>query len=204
MKIIVFGANGRTGQELIKQAVDKGIEVTAFVRNAESIKLNSDKLKVVVGQATNYEAVRRAISGHDAVVSCIGGAGIKVSTIITDITNNVVNAMNETRVKRIVQVSSAGVHNELTGIMGKLSTMMLKNALKDHEGAYNKLRTSGVKYTLARPMALTEGDFTGVYRESEVGVPDKGRNISRADVADFLLKALQDDNYIGKSVGLAY
>ena len=53
-------------------------------------------------------------------------------------------------------------------------------------------------------MALTEGDFTGVYRESELGVPDKGRNISRADVADFLLKALQDDNYIGKSVGLAY
>ena len=204
MKIIVFGANGRTGQELIKQAVNKGIEVTAFVRNAESIKLQSDKLNIVVGQATNYEDVKKAIAGHDAVVSCIGGAGIKVSTIITDITNNVVNAMNEVGIKRIVQVSSAGVHNELTGLIGKLSTMMLKNALKDHEGAYNKLKSGKVNYTLARPMALTEEAYTGVYRESESGVPKKGRNISRADVADFLLMALQDDNYIGKSVGLAY
>ena len=88
MKIIVFGANGRTGQELIKQAVNKGMEVTAFVRNAESIKLQSEKLNIVVGQATNYEDVKKAIAGHDAVVSCIGGAGIKVSTIITDITTN--------------------------------------------------------------------------------------------------------------------
>ena len=204
MKIIVFGANGRTGQELIKQAVDKGIEVTAFVRNAESIKLQSEKLNIVVGQATNYEDVKKAIAGHDAVISCIGGAGIKVSTIITDITKNVVDAMNETGVKRIVQVSSAGVHNELTGIMGKISSIMLKNALKDHAGAYNRLKSGGVNYTLARPMALTEDAYTGVYRETEVGIPTNARKISRADVAHFLLKALQDDNYIGKSVGLAY
>ena len=53
-------------------------------------------------------------------------------------------------------------------------------------------------------MSLTEGNFTGVYRETEEGIPDNGKNISRADVADFLLKAIQDDKYIGKSIGLAY
>ena len=88
--------------------------------------------------------------------------------------------------------------------MGKIVSFMLKNPLKDHAGAYRKLKEGGVNYTLARPMSLTEGTFTGVYREAEEGIPDKARNISRADVAHFLLKAIQDDKYIGKSIGLAY
>lgn len=204
MKIIVFGANGRTGQEVIEQAISSGIEVTAFVRNADNIKVKSDKLSIIVGQATRYEDVRKAIVGHDAVISCIGGPGSKVSTTITDITKNIVDAMNETGVKRIAQVASAGVHGELKGVMGKIVSFMLKNPLKDHAGAYRKLQEGGVNYTLARPMSLTEGVFTGVYRESEEGIPEKGRNISRADVAHFLLKAIQDDKYIRKSIGLAY
>ena len=204
MKIIVFGANGRTGQEVIEQAISSGIEVTAFVRNADNIKVKSDKLSIVVGQATKYEDVKNAMEGHDVVISCIGGDGSKVSTTITDITKNIVDAMNETGVKRIAQVASAGVHGELKGIMGKIVSFMLKNPLKDHAGAYSKLKEGGVNYTLARPMSLTEGVFTGVYREAEEGIPDKARNISRADVAHFLLKAIQDDKYIGKSIGLAY
>ena len=196
MKIIVFGASGRTGQKVIEQAIDKGMEVTAFVRNRESIKLQSENLNVVVGQATSYEDVKKAIAGHDAVISCIGGPGIKASTTITDITKNIVEAMNERGVKRIVQMASAGVHGELKGISGKAVMLMLKNPLKDHAGAFNILKEGGVDYTLARPLGLTDGDFTGVYREIEEGAPDGGKNISRADVAHFLLKAIQDDNYI--------
>ncbi len=204
MKIIVFGANGKTGQKVVEQALSKGMEVTAFVRNPESIKMQSEKLHIVVGHATKYEDVRKAMAHHDAVISCIGGPGMKASTTITDITNNIVNAMNETGIKRIAQVASAGVHGELKGVAGKFVSFLLKNPLKDHRGAYNKILEGKVDYTLARPMSLTEGAFTGVYREIEEGIPDKGKNISRADLADFLLKAIQDDNYIGKSVGLAY
>lgn len=203
MKIIVFGANGRTGQEVIQQATSNGIEVTAFVRNADNIKVKSDKLSIIVGQATRYEDVKKAMAGHDAVISCVGGPGMKPATVITDITKNVVDAMNETGVKRIAQVASAGVHGELKGVMGKIVSFMLKNPLKDHKGAYEKLKEGGVDYTLARPMSLKEGSFTGVYRESEAGIPDGGKSISRADVASFLLKAIQDDKYIGKSIGLA-
>lgn len=204
MKIIVFGANGRTGQKVIEQAINKGMEVTAFARSADSIKLKSDKLSVVIGQATIYEDVKKAIVGHDVVISCIGGPGAKPSTTITDITNNIVNAMNETGVKRIAQVASAGIHGELKGVIGKIISLMLKNPLKDHKGAYEKLQEGGVDYTLARPMSLTEGIFTGVYRETEEGVPHGAKNISRSDVANFLLKAIEDDKYIKKSIGLAY
>lgn len=203
MKIIVFGANGRTGQEVIQQATSKGIEVTAFVRNADNIKVKSDKLSVIVGQATRYEDVKKAMVGHDVVISCIGGDGSKVSTTITDITKNIVDAMNETGVKRIAQVASAGVHGELKGVIGKIVSFMLRNPLKDHAGAYEKLKEGGVSYTLARPMSLKDGSLTGAYREAEEGIPAGGKSISRADVAHFLLKAIQDEKYIGKSIGLA-
>ena len=93
MKIIVFGATGRTGREVVKQAIRKGIQVTAFVRNAETIKIQSNNLRVVVGQATNYDDVKKAIVGHDAVISCIGGPGMKPSTIITEITKNMTSAL---------------------------------------------------------------------------------------------------------------
>lgn len=204
MKIIVFGANGRTGQKVIEQAISKGMEVTAFVRNPGTIKVQSENLHIVVGQATKYEDVKNAMALHDAVINCIGGPGNKPSTTITDITKNIVDAMNETGVKRIAQVSSAGIHGELKGIIGKIISLMLKNPLKDHAGAYEVLKEGAVYYTLARPMSLTDGKFTGLYREAEDEVPVKGKNISRADVADFLLRVIEEDKYIGKSIGLAY
>ncbi len=203
MKIIVFGANGKTGQKVIEQALSNGIEVTAFVRNAEAIKIKSEKLHIVVGQATQYEDVKKAMNGQDAVISCIGGPGTKVSTIITDITKNIVDAMKETGVNRISQIASAGIHGELKGVIGKIISYVLKNTLKDHKGAFEYLQKSGVDFTIARPMSLTDGEFKGEYREAEEGVPDRGMSISRADVASFLLKAIQDDKYIGKSVGLS-
>ena len=204
MKIIVFGANGKTGQKVVQQALNKGMEVTAFVRNKECIKISSEKLKIIVGKATQYEDVKNAMDGHDAVISCIGGPGTKVSTTITDITNNIVNAMKETNVNRIAQIASAGIHGELTGIIGKIICFMLRNTLNDHKGAFDILKRSGVTYTVARPVSLTEGNLKGEYREKEDGVPNRGMSISRADVASFLIKAIQDDKYIGKSVGLAY
>ncbi len=163
------------------------MEVTAFVRNAENIKIQSEKLHIVVGQATQYDDAKKAMAGNDAVISCVGGPGIEVSTTITDITKNVVDAMKETGVKRLVQMASAGVHGELKGIAGKEVMLMLKNPLNDHAGAYNKIKEAGVDYTIARPLGLTDDAFTGVYREIEEGVPEGGKTISRADVANFCL-----------------
>ena len=204
MKIIVFGANGKTGQEVVEQALRSGIEVTAFVRDAEKVATKSPHLQTMVGQATNYEDVKRAVLGHDAVISCVGGKGLKVSTTITDITTNIVKAMNEAGVKRVVQVGSAGVHGELKGVIGSIISFMLGNTLRDHKGAYEQLQKSGVDFTLARPVSLTNSPLKGLYRETELGIPARGMSISRADLAHFLLKAVQDEKYIGKSIGLAY
>ncbi|MGL4820684.1 MAG: NAD(P)-dependent oxidoreductase [Bacilli bacterium] len=203
MRIIVFGANGKTGKLVVAQALQQGMEVTAFVRDASSFQ-PAEHLRVVEGQATQLTDVKAAIVGHDAVINCVGGPGLRPATTVADITANILASMNDAGIKRIVQMSSAGVHNELTGIAGKTVMLVLKNPLADHRLAYERLVASGLDYTLARPMGLTNGEQTDRVREAESGIPTGGREVSRADVAHFLLKALQDDHYIGKSIGLAY
>lgn len=93
MKILVFGASGGTGRELLKQALDKGIEVTAFVRDATKVQdIQHPNLTVVIGNVLNVEDVGRCIAGRDAVLYAIG-AGPKRTTIREQGTRIVIEAM---------------------------------------------------------------------------------------------------------------
>jgi len=74
MKIIVFGATGGVGRHVVKQALEKGFEVTAFVRNPSKLEVEHDKLHIIQGDAFNKEEVSAAIDGHDAVISCLGSS----------------------------------------------------------------------------------------------------------------------------------
>ncbi|ANU14608.1 Flavin reductase [Planococcus halocryophilus Or1] len=204
MKIIVFGATGGVGQSVVKQAIEKGFEVTAFVRTPAKLELAHDKLTVVKGDAFNPVEVAAAIAGHDAVVSCLGSSqGMKKSTELEEMTKNIVSGMQKHDVKRIVYTASAGVHGELTGVSGKLIMKMLQNALTDHRAATDVIQTHALTYTFVRPMGLTNGDFTGKYREVTTGVPEKAKSIPRADVAHFIVKALTDAQYENASVGIS-
>ena len=117
--------------------------------------------------------------------------------------NNIVADMQAHEVKRIVYTASAGIYNELPGISGKLMMGMLKNALTDHRAATDYIEAHGLAYTIVRPMGLTNGSFTGTYREAAEGVPEKTKSISRTDVAHFILKALSDKKYENASIGIA-
>lgn len=203
MKVIIFGANGKTGKYVVAQALAKGMHVTAFVRNAQAMTLTHENLQIIIGEATNATAVLQAVAGHDAIISCIGGPGMKASTTITDITRNITQAIDQTDVKRLAVIATAGIHGELKGISGIIVNFLLKNTLKDHKGAFALIQASSAAYTIARPVSLTDEAWTGNYREAETGVPNKGMRIARADVADFLVKVITDDRYIGKSIGLA-
>lgn len=203
MKIIVFGATGGVGQSFVKQAVESGLEVTAFVRTPAKLETTHEKLRVIQGDAFNRAEVSAAIAGHDAVVSCLGSSqGIKKSTELQNMVKNILAGMEEHGVKRIVYTASAGIYSELTGISGKLAMGILKNALKDHGAAVEQIQAHGLISTIVRPMGLTNGPFTGNYREAKTGVPEKAKSISRADVAHFILKALNDAKYENASIGI--
>lgn len=204
MKIIVFGATGGVGQSVVKQAVESGFEVTAFVRTPSKLEVTHENLTVVQGDAFNTAAVSAAIVGHDAVVSCLGSnQGMKPSTELQEMTKNIVIGMEEQSVKRIVYTASAGVHGELTGVSGKLIMKMLKNPLIDHREATDLIQKHGLTFTIVRPMGLTNGEFTGQYKEATTGVPEKAKSISRADVAHFIVKALTDVQYENASIGIS-
>lgn len=128
---------------------------------------------------------------------------MKKSTALQDMVKNIVTGMEEHGVKRIVYTASAGIHKELPGVSGKLMMGMLKNALADHGAAVNLIKSHGLAYTIVRPMGLTNGPFTGEYREAASGVPEKSKTIPRADVAHFILKALNDAQYENTSIGIA-
>lgn len=205
MKIIVFGATGGVGRHVVNQALQAGYEVTAFVRDLTKLQIENNHLHVVRGDATNAEEVSAAIAGHDAVVSCLGSNKmVAKSTQLEEMTQHIVAGMEAHHVKRIVYTASAGINNELPGVGGKMVMKMLQNVLTDHRHAVDLIQAhKDLQYTIVRPLGLTNDDYTGEYREAKEGVPENARNIPRADVAHFILKALGDDTYIGESVGIA-
>jgi uncharacterized protein YbjT (DUF2867 family) len=204
MKIIVFGATGGVGQHVVKQALEKGIEVTAFVRTPSKIEFAHDLLQIVQGDAFNKQEVVAAIAGHDAVVSCLGSSqGMKKTTELEEMTKNIVDGMQVHRINRIVYTASAGINKEIPGISGKLVMRMLKNPLADHRNAVEYIQAHGLNFTIVRPMGLTNDALSGKYKESEMGIPEKSRTIPRSDVAHFIVKALTDKQYDNSSIGIA-
>ena len=204
MKVIVFGATGGVGQSVVSQGLESGLEISAFVRTPAKLGISHKNLTVIQGDAFNLKEVSKAIAGHDAVISCLGSSqGMKKSTELQEMVKNIVTGMKEQNVKRIVYTASAGVDREIPGVSGKLVMGMLKNPLKDHRAAVEYIKENGLNYTIARPMGLTNGPLTGGYRESDTSVPEKAKSIARADVAHFILKALQDARYNHASVGIS-
>lgn len=108
MKIIVFGASGPTGRQVVEQALEQGHAVTAFVRNAGRMALEHSALRVVEGDALDAEAVAAAIAGHDAVISALGAPANKTGVIRSQGTLNIVRGMEAAGVRRFVSLASLG------------------------------------------------------------------------------------------------
>src|SRR5690606_41949894 len=128
MKIIVFGATGGVGQSVVKQAVESGLEVTAFVRTPAKLETAHEKLTVIQGDAFNPAEVSAAIAGHDVVVSCLGSSqGMKKSYDHEEMTEDIVAGMQAYRVKCIDNTACASINYEHPRFRGTMMMCMLKN-----------------------------------------------------------------------------
>ena len=152
---------------------------------------------------TDVSALTDAMNGHDAVVSCLG-TDLSDEDFLARVTDALVPAMKANGVTRIIYLASAGIDQEIPGLAGKVVTFMLRKPLRDHRAAVDLWRNSSFDYTIVRPMQLTDGPRTSVYRVSVDGIPENGKQISRADVAQFMLNAAEDQLFIRQSIGLAY
>ena len=204
MKIIIFGASGKTGKLLVEQALSDNHRVTAFVRNPSNLNISNPNLVIVQGDATDASDVKKAILGHDAVISTLGtNTGLRKTTILHEMTQNIAQGMKEQQVSRIAYMASAGIDKEIPGVIGKITIKLLGNVLDDHHNAVAVLKDNDLQWTIARPLGLNDKPFTGTYRKEAIGVPKGGRAISRADVADFLYQAIVNEEFIHQSVALS-
>lgn len=201
MKLSIFGASGKTGRSLVEQALAAGHEVVAFVRTPSKLPLQHEQLTLLQGDATDGVAVARAVEGSDAVLSALGHTKGSPKDLQTVATRHIVAAMKAHGVKRLVSLTGAGVSDpkdapKLADRVVKFLLQTISGAvLKDAEAHAEVIRSSGLEWTIVRGPRLTDGPRTSSYRIGFVG-KNSGLQASRANVADFMLKAATDTLYL--------
>lgn len=207
MKLIIFGATGSIGRNVVEQALKQGHQVTAFVRDASKLEIKDRNLLIAVGDVLDPDSVERAVEGQD-VVLCSIGAGRK-GGVRSEGTRNIIHAMEKTGVRRLICQSTLGVGDSRSNltIFWKyfMFGLFLRDAYEDHVRQERYVRQSRLDWTIVRPGAFTDGEHTGQYRHGFSGTDKTTKlKISRSDVADFMLKQLLDNTYLHKTPSLTY
>jgi uncharacterized protein YbjT (DUF2867 family) len=209
MRLIVFGPTGGTGRELVRQALERGHDVTAFTRDPTALGDNRDGLEVVSGDALDAGAVERAIDGHEAVLCALGKPATSPGRLRSEGTGNIIRAMQRSGPRRLICVSTIGI-GETRPLMSPLYRYvlvpsLLRRTFAEHARQEAVVRSSGLDWTIVRAGVLTDGPHTGRYAH---GFPpsDGSREIeiSRADLADFVLGQIEDGTYVWGTPSVSY
>lgn len=207
MKLIIFGATGTVGEELVKQALNKGHVVTAFVRNPEKMQnAKNSNLILYNGDVLNVGKVENALKNQDVVLCALGDG--KAGKIRAVGTKNIIEAMYKTGQKRLICQTTLGMgesYGNLNFIWKHIMFgMLLKKAFQDHQLQEKYILESNLDYTLVRPSALTDGGISNNYKIGFDGNFKKlNLKISRADVADFMLSQISTNEYVKKAVSIS-
>lgn len=195
MKIVVFGASGKTGILIVYQALNQGHEVTAFARQPSKVTIQHKNLRIVQGDILDPEKVQFAVDGQEAVLCALGVDKNKPGTLLSDGTRNILVAMEKAGVKRLICMSSAGILGNDSGFwFGKIfMPLFLRHIFEDKKRQAKVIEESRADWVIIRPTGLTDAPKTNTYKINP-GVPTS-RSIPRADVADFMLKLLTEKKY---------
>ena len=211
MKIVVFGASGGTGKELVKQGVAAGHEVTAFVRERSRFS-PQPRLTVQVGDVYKREDVEAAVRGEDAVFSALGARAISKSDLLQASMANILAGMREAGVRRLIVLGAASTMGPEAmrdqPILRKMMWAAIKSTLlrwpfRSQEAMHRLIMQSDLDWTIVEPPRLINGPHTGQYRVAADALPSNSARIDRADVADFMLKQLATDEWVRKTPHIA-
>jgi uncharacterized protein YbjT (DUF2867 family) len=185
-KIIIIGANGSLAKEVIdKLKGEKDIELTLFLRNRNRLRNNSlSDCTIIEGDVMNYQSLKNAIQGQDIVYGNLAGD-------LGRMAKNIVKAMNETGVKKLIFISSIEIYNE-----------PVRSVLKPYRAAANVFEASDLDYTILRPTWFTNADEID-YELTHKGEPEKGSVISRKSIAAFVSEIVNNpDKYRRENLGI--
>lgn len=206
--ILVFGATGRTGRKFIEYALEKNYHVTAFMRNPDAFAIKHPNLVSFRGDILDNPKINQSLEGQDIVVSTLGARDFSTEiTILSEGMKNILSGMQQHQIKRLLAIGGMGV-------LKKSETQLMhedeefppfwENITNDHLRVFAQLQKSPIDWTFVCPPNMPDGARTGTYRTLADFHPEGGDEVSVEDVADFLLKELEANQFIQKRVGIAY
>lgn len=206
MKLLVLGATGGTGLEIVRQALIRGHWVTALVRSPNRLQPFQDRISIKKGDLLSSNDLERAGNGQDAILSAFGPR-IPIARADANLLQRfavaLTNAMRSSGVKRVVVESVSFLFkNSIMPPTYLLGRLFFPELVADTSAMERTFKESGLDWTMVRPPQLTDKPFTGRYRVGEGRLPAFGFKISRADVADYMIKAVENRLAFREIVGL--
>lgn len=209
MQILILGSTGGTGRELVKQGLDRGYNVTAFARQPDALDVEHENLSKAAGDILDKGSLEAAIMNKDVVLSALGVNAFRQTTVLSDGTKNIIQAMEQYDVDRLIVETAIGAgesKKQLSPVLRFLMlSILLRNVYIDKERQEEVIKESDLNWTIVRPAALTDDELTKEYRvtEPKASAPFWAK-ISRADVAHFMLNQIDNDTWLHKAPSLFY
>ena len=209
MKLIVFGATGGIGRNIVEQALNAGHCVTAMARDPSALAIEHPNLKIVKGDVFQPATFDKAMQGQDAVLSAIGTNSTKPTTVYSEGVSNIMEAMHRNEVQRIICISASAVETSPRLsfpllMVTKLLQRILKNMYRDLLKMEQVVKQADINWTIVRPPRLTNGNLKSQYRFAVNEWLSHCLSISRADVAQFMLRHINDMNTYRSVIEVAY
>lgn len=209
MKLAILGATGGTGQELTKQALALGHTVKVLVRSPNKVTFKHDQLEVVKMDLLNESAATLAekLGGSEAVLSALGVLDLGINQFYSESARQLLAAAQQAYVERLLIVSSVGTDpaaHEPWWYLWFVRRLLVNYYVDMARMEQFVMDTADLDWIIVRSSYLTNGKKTGVYRVTPRHTPEGGIRISRADLADFMLKQLEQDTYVRQTPALAY
>jgi putative NADH-flavin reductase len=203
MKLFILGATGGIGRHLLQLALERGHQVTAYVRSPQKININHERITVVPGDVFNAGQMARSMADHDAVLSSFGPLAIRSSTLRRQFGGALAAAMRKSGVRRTEVVSAAFLFQNLGIFSLFLKATLFRQMVPDMAGMEVEVCQSDLDWTIVRPPRLTNGPARHSYRVADGSLPRRGFLISRADVAHFMVGEVENPTHLKQIVGVA-
>lgn len=203
MRIVIFGATGGIGKFAVKHSLDKGYEVVAYVRNPEKLKITHKNLSFVIGELNDYQQIKQAIKGCDAVISILGVPMKFTYKIMHSLEGhqNIIRAMKHLGVSRLIGWATPSVsyskdtRSFITIVPGIIAGIIFPKAKKEIIAIADSIQSNNLDWTIVRFMAPKNTPYIG---KVKVGFGDKKMNfnISREDIASFMVNQIESTEYL--------
>lgn len=206
MNILILGATGRVGGQLVTYGLQGRHHVTVLVRTPEKIGMNNANLNIIHGNVLNKDDIKRAMHGIDVVFSALNTDG---TTTLSESMPLIIEAMENEGIQRIITIGTAGILQSRTTpntlrYQSSESKRRSTRAAKEHHKVYEMLKQSTLQWTIVCPTYLPDGESVGTYRVEGDFLPENGVEISVPDTAEFAFSQIKSSDYLNSRVGIAY